>query len=108
MLELDITKQVLKFFRPLPAKQYRQVFNKVLQIIQVARQAVHAVHHHRIVFAHERRQRVELGPLYVLAGRLVDKDLIGRDVFELPFRVLIESAHPDVADAMTQHVACES
>ena len=34
MLKLDITKQVLKFFRPLPAKQYRQVFNKVLALME--------------------------------------------------------------------------
>lgn len=34
MLKLDITKQVLKLFRPLPAKQYRQVFNKVLALME--------------------------------------------------------------------------
>lgn len=34
MLKLDITKQVLKFFRSLPAKQYRQVFNKVLALME--------------------------------------------------------------------------
>ena len=34
MLKLDITKQVLKFFRPLPAKQYRQIFNKILALME--------------------------------------------------------------------------
>lgn len=34
MLKLNITKQVLKFFRPLPAKQYRQVFNKILALME--------------------------------------------------------------------------
>jgi len=34
VLKLNITKQVLKFFRPLPAKQYRQVFNKVLALME--------------------------------------------------------------------------
>lgn len=34
MLKLDITKQVLTFFRSLPAKQYRQVFNKVLALME--------------------------------------------------------------------------
>jgi len=34
MLKLDITKQVLKFFRLLPAKQYRQVFNKILALME--------------------------------------------------------------------------
>ena len=33
-MKLDITKQVLKFFRPLPAKQYRQIFNKVLALME--------------------------------------------------------------------------
>lgn len=34
MLKLDITKHVLKYFRSLPAKQYRQVFNKVLALME--------------------------------------------------------------------------
>jgi mRNA interferase RelE/StbE len=34
VLKLNITKQVLKFFRPLPAKQYRQVFNKTLGLME--------------------------------------------------------------------------
>lgn len=34
MLKLDITKRVLKFFRPLPAKQYRQIFNKILALME--------------------------------------------------------------------------
>jgi mRNA interferase RelE/StbE len=34
VLKLNITKQVLKFFRPLPPKQYRQVFNKILALME--------------------------------------------------------------------------
>jgi mRNA interferase RelE/StbE len=34
VLRLDITKQVIKFFRPLPAKPYRQVFNKILALME--------------------------------------------------------------------------
>lgn len=34
MLKLNITKQPIKFFRLLPAKQYRQVFNKVLALLE--------------------------------------------------------------------------
>ena len=34
MLKLNITKQVVKFFRPLPAKQYRQIFNKILALME--------------------------------------------------------------------------
>jgi len=34
VLKLDITKQAIKFFRRLPAKQYRQVFNKILSLME--------------------------------------------------------------------------
>ncbi len=33
MLKLNITKQAIKFFRSVPAKQYRQVFNKILALM---------------------------------------------------------------------------
>jgi len=34
VLKLDITKQAAKFFRSLPAKQYRQVFNKIPALME--------------------------------------------------------------------------
>ena len=34
MLKLNITKQAIKFFRLLPAKPYRQVFNKILALME--------------------------------------------------------------------------
>ena len=34
MLKLNITKQAKKFFRSVPAKQYRQVFNKILALME--------------------------------------------------------------------------
>jgi mRNA interferase RelE/StbE len=34
VLKLSITKQAIKFFRLLPAKQYRQVFNKILALME--------------------------------------------------------------------------
>lgn len=34
MLKLDITNQAVKFFPSLPAKQYRQVFNKILSLME--------------------------------------------------------------------------
>lgn len=34
MLKLDVTKQATRFFRPLPAKQYRQIFNKILALME--------------------------------------------------------------------------
>jgi mRNA interferase RelE/StbE len=34
VLRLNITKQAIKFFRLLPVKQYRQVFNKILALME--------------------------------------------------------------------------
>jgi len=34
VLKLNITRQAIKFFRLLPAKQYRQVFNKVPALME--------------------------------------------------------------------------
>jgi mRNA interferase RelE/StbE len=34
VLKLNITKQVVKFFRSPPAKQYRQIFNKILALME--------------------------------------------------------------------------
>ena len=36
---------------------------------------------------------------------IVSKELIGRDMLELAFRVLVETAHPDVADTVTCKVS---
>jgi hypothetical protein len=38
-----------------------------------------------------------------LTGRFVDKQPIHQDLIELPFRVLVETADPDVTDAFTVH-----
>ena len=35
-----------------------------------------------------------------MAQSIVGKELIGWDMLELAFRVLVEAAHPDVADAL--------
>jgi hypothetical protein len=37
----------------------------------------------------------------ILARRLVGELLVHLDVFELPFRILVEAAHADVTDALT-------
>ena len=39
--------------------------------------------------------------LRVLPGRRVGKEPIDRDLLELAVRVLVEAAHPDIADAVT-------
>ena len=71
------------------------------QVVQVARQPVHAVHHHRVALAGEGEQPFQFRTLRVLTRSLVGKEPIDLDMLELAFRVLVEAAHPDVADALT-------
>ncbi len=78
-----------------------QALHQAAQVVEVPRQAVHAVHHHRVALAHEGEQPFQLGALGVLAACLVGEHLVHLDVFELPFRVLVEAADADVADALT-------
>ncbi len=64
------------------------------QIIEIARQAIHAMHHHGVAGAGEAYQRFQLRTLDILAGCLVAKSAINLDAFQLPFRVLVEGADP--------------
>jgi hypothetical protein len=50
------------------------------------------------------KQRLQLRPLCVLAGRLVREHAIHFELFELPIRVLVETAYPDVSDTLTLQV----
>jgi len=45
------------------------------------------------------------GPLGVLARRLVGEHPAHFDMLQLPFRVLVEAADADIADALTLHDA---
>jgi len=89
---------------------FGQLLHKAAQIIEVARQPIHAVHHHGVAFAHEGQQRIEFRPLGVLARRLVGEHPADFDMLQLPFRVLVEAADPDIADALTLQGAskCEN
>jgi hypothetical protein len=68
---------------------------------QVARQPIHAMHHHGVAFAHEGQQPFKFGTLCVLAGSLVGEHLADLNLFQLPFRILVEAADANVADALT-------
>ncbi|BEA04974.1 hypothetical protein VEE15_49570 (plasmid) [Escherichia coli] len=72
------------------------------QIIEIARQAIHAMHHHGVAGAGEAYQRFQLRTLDILAGCLVAKSAINLDAFQLPFRVLVEGADPDIPNALSQ------
>jgi hypothetical protein len=82
-----------------------QLLHQPAQVIEVARQAIHAVHDDGIALAHESQQRLELGPLRVLARGLVGEDPIDRDLLQLTLGVLLEAADSDVTDALSLHGA---
>jgi len=78
-----------------------QALHDAAQIIEVPGQPIHAVHHHRVALAHESQQRFQLRALSVLARCRVGEHASDLDVLQLAFRVLVEAADPDVADALT-------
>lgn len=80
-----------------------QLLHQAAQVVEVAGQAIHAVHHHGVALADEAQQRFELGALGVLARGLVGEHLAHLCLFQLAFRVLVEAADPDVADAVPLH-----
>nr|QEQ69953.1 Aldehyde dehydrogenase [Klebsiella pneumoniae] len=57
------------------------------------------MHHHGVAGAGEAYQRFQLRTLDILAGCLVAKSAINLDAFQLPFRVLVEGADPDIPNA---------
>ena len=59
--------------------------------------------HQRVPFADKRKERLQLGALGVLARGVVGEDAIHRHLLELPLRVLVERADPDVTDPLTVH-----
>ena len=71
-----------------------KLLHQAAQIVQVARQAIHAVHHYRVAFARKRQQGIKLRPLGILAGCHVDELPVHLDVIELAFGVLVETADP--------------
>ena len=82
-----------------------QLAHQLAEIIEVARQPIHAVNHHGVALAHEGQQRIEFWPQGVFARRLVGEYPADFDMLQLPFRVLVEAADPDIADALTLHDA---
>jgi len=78
-----------------------ELLHQAAQVVQVAGQAIHAVHHHRIALARERHHGIELRPMGVLPGRLVNEMPVHLDVIELAFRVLVKTADPDIANTLT-------
>jgi hypothetical protein len=78
--------------------------HQAAQVVQISRQAIHAAHNNNVALASEGKERLELRPLGILAGGFVGKDLIERNILQLPFGILIETAHPDITNALTWHL----
>ena len=78
-----------------------QALHDATQVIEIARQPIHALHDDGIAVAHEVEQCVELRTLRVLARRLVGEEPIDGNLIELAISILVEAADPDVADALT-------
>ena len=78
-----------------------QPLHQTAQIVEVARQAIHAVHHHGIAFADESEHGFQLRALGVLARGLVGEQLADLDLLKLAFRVLVVTADPNVTDALS-------
>ena len=78
-----------------------ELLHQAVQVVEVARQAVHAMHHHRVALAHQGEQPFQLGALRVLARCHVGEQPVHRNKLKLAFRVLVEAADADVADTLT-------
>lgn len=78
-----------------------QPLNDAAQVIEIACQPVHAVHHHGVALAHKGQQPFKFGTLRVLAGSLIGEYLTDFDLLQLPIRVLVEAADADIANALT-------
>jgi len=59
-----------------PDASFGQHLDQPPQVIQISRQAIHAVHNNSIALTSEGKERLELRPLGILAGGFVGKDLI--------------------------------
>jgi len=47
---------------------------------------------------------LEFRPIDILSGNLVNEHFIDRNIFQLPVRVLVNRADPDITDALTLQV----
>jgi len=74
---------------------------QLAQVIEVARQSIHTVHHHGVALAHEGQQPFKFGTLRVFARSLIGKYLSNFDLIQLSIRVLVVAADADIPDALT-------
>jgi hypothetical protein len=58
------------------------------------------MNHDRIAFSDKRQQFFQGWAFGVFAGSRIGKHLTGLDLFQLPFRILVERANSDVTNPM--------
>ncbi len=87
-----------------PDTPFGQHLHQSPQVVQIPSQAIHAVHNNRIALTGEGKERLELRPLGILARGFVGKDLIERNILQLPSGVLIETADPDISNTLTWYL----
>jgi hypothetical protein len=80
-----------------------QFTDQATQILEVPRQAIHAMDYHGVAIAYEGQQRRQLRTLGILGRHLIGKDPVDRDRLELTFRALIEHTNAYIADALSLH-----
>ncbi|MND98454.1 hypothetical protein D3C80_908050 [compost metagenome] len=66
------------------------------------------MHDNSVALTDEAEHGLQLWALGVLARRLVGEHLAHLCLFQLPFRVLIKAADPDIADTMSLQDASEA
>ena len=80
-----------------------QLLHEAAQIVKVAGQPIHAMHHHRIALAHKNAQPIQLRALGSLPEALSVKLNPLPPLFQLTFRVLVEAADANIANPLTAH-----
>jgi hypothetical protein len=83
----------------------RQALDQGPQVIEVPGEPVHAVHDQGVPVPEEAQQLLQLRALRVLARGLVREGPVQLDALELADRVLVQTADPDVSNALPGHDA---
>src|SRR5579862_1618765 len=76
------------------------------KVLGISRQPVHRVDNEGVASPHVLQRRQQLGPVGVLAARLVSEGAIKLDAVKLPLGVLVERADSDVPDAVSLAHVC--
>jgi hypothetical protein len=79
----------------------RLLLDEAAKVIDVAGQPVHAMHHDGVALAGVGEQGLQLRPFGVFSGRLVGEQLVDLKMLKLAVGVLVDTADPNLPDALT-------